>query len=656
MIMLYSCGTDEKENFQIQPPLKNVKVEFDTLQMDASEAKTFSFETGTTINVPKDAFVDENGNPIKGKVELKFREFHNAAQIIASGVPMVYDSAGIKKPFESAGMFDIRGFKDGKPVFIANDKNIEVNLASYTSDSTYNDYYYEEENTQLADNNFSLPFVTKAYAQDNIVKRGWKFIQKSILKRNIAKEENKAKEEKLASLNKQFFKLQYDTVKYPEFSFLKDFYFELPENIENKFNPLLQENEWVLDEKWQSINIADGAFNLDYLLDEELTNYFNAAWFVDFSTNGNINILGADENYIDDCDSNNFLGLHKLILNKERNIIANICGYQSFDCEYEMLKPKVEGCNKVNYNLLKAEFLKYQFAKGISNGYGNITKLSANGITLEMNNIQREGLSVFKDYYILFDGENYAGVNAFFDIKNKNAFVSADKRYVVVMKNGGSSYSKSKFHYKNYLVIYTSLYLGKDNYLLILKNHNKKFVAKINYKGDIKFLNNLKTFAVKANTKFENDIVKEETSRFNKEADYLRTFEVNNFGIYNCDRLYYDYANLTVCNFNIDCGIVNTDYNNIKLFQITGSRQTTILTYQYSDKIEFRYDPKEKNQILAILPDDKIAHFSCEDFEKIKNSLSKDKSFTIKMKVLPEVNSVEILANILDSKVVASVN
>ena len=42
---------------------------------------------------------------------------------------MVYDSAGTKRTFESAGMLDIKGFQNNEPVFINPKKVITIELA-----------------------------------------------------------------------------------------------------------------------------------------------------------------------------------------------------------------------------------------------------------------------------------------------------------------------------------------------------------------------------------------------------------------------------------------------------------------------------------------------------------------------------------------------
>jgi hypothetical protein len=53
---------------------------------------------------------------------------------------MAYDSAGIKSTLESAGMFDIKGFQNGKQVYVNPKKAITVELASNNATDKFNQY------------------------------------------------------------------------------------------------------------------------------------------------------------------------------------------------------------------------------------------------------------------------------------------------------------------------------------------------------------------------------------------------------------------------------------------------------------------------------------------------------------------------------------
>lgn len=134
--------TDAKKPF-IAPPSKKLDIPYTTYKVNNSKGGELAHHTKTRIKIPKNSFVNKEGQEIIGDVEIKYREFHDQADIIASGIPMTYDSAGAKYTFESAGMFDVKGYQNGKEVFLKQGKPITVELASRYTDDSYNQYYLD---------------------------------------------------------------------------------------------------------------------------------------------------------------------------------------------------------------------------------------------------------------------------------------------------------------------------------------------------------------------------------------------------------------------------------------------------------------------------------------------------------------------------------
>lgn len=129
----------ENKNF-IFPPNKKLNVPYSSYKINSLKGGELSHSGGSKIKIPKTAFVNKQGQEIVGEIEIQYREFHNQADIIASGIPMTYDSAGTQYHFESAGMFDIRGYQNGEPIFIKPDKNISIEMASQYPGNHYNQY------------------------------------------------------------------------------------------------------------------------------------------------------------------------------------------------------------------------------------------------------------------------------------------------------------------------------------------------------------------------------------------------------------------------------------------------------------------------------------------------------------------------------------
>lgn len=110
-----------------------------------NSADTIFAPSGSTILFEANSFVDADGNPINGDVEVAWQEFHTLGDIIASGIPMKYDSAGVAHDFESGGMFTIAANYKGAPAEIAPDKTVDVNLASLQDTPCYNFYELDEK-------------------------------------------------------------------------------------------------------------------------------------------------------------------------------------------------------------------------------------------------------------------------------------------------------------------------------------------------------------------------------------------------------------------------------------------------------------------------------------------------------------------------------
>jgi hypothetical protein len=134
-----SEGADQKKAF-IAPPLKNIDIPVQKYTLNAAKGGEFTSSSGSTIHIPQNAFADANGTVLQGDVDLHFREFHDAVDFFVSGIPMSYDSAGKQYQFESAGMVEVTGFKDSKPVRIAAGKKLDIKLKSVSAGRSFNLY------------------------------------------------------------------------------------------------------------------------------------------------------------------------------------------------------------------------------------------------------------------------------------------------------------------------------------------------------------------------------------------------------------------------------------------------------------------------------------------------------------------------------------
>lgn len=259
----------------IAPPVAKLNTPYTSYKVKASEGATIKHPSNTKILIPKNAFVNKAGQDIVGEVEIKYREFHNQADIIASGIPMSYDSAGVKRQFESAGMFDIRGYQNGEPVFIHPNKIIKVEFASTQTADRYNIYeldtiaknwtYISRDNSVANSSNKHKP--AKASPSENeLVSPKTKELQKQIdaIPPKIELEKNSLAK-KLQSLPKTSeplkpnksnasrvqFQLDVNYKEFPELAAYKDAVFEV--GTENK-----NYSSDISKITWNSAEIAEG--------------------------------------------------------------------------------------------------------------------------------------------------------------------------------------------------------------------------------------------------------------------------------------------------------------------------------------------------------------------------------------------------------------
>ena len=127
----------------VNPPMMEMQKEFATFTVDGTKGGVYEYESGSKVTVPANAFVDKNGILVSGKVELKYREFHDAVDFFLAGISMEYDSASIKHHLISAGMIEVKAYKNGELVELSEEKELDIELVStieYHPDYQFNVY------------------------------------------------------------------------------------------------------------------------------------------------------------------------------------------------------------------------------------------------------------------------------------------------------------------------------------------------------------------------------------------------------------------------------------------------------------------------------------------------------------------------------------
>lgn len=231
----------------VKPPIPNVDVPYLTCKIPVSKGGQIETSTGTTVEVPPNAFVDKDGNPVKGEVEIKFREFHDAADIIVSGIPMHNPETG--EFMETGGMFEILGEQKGKEIFIAAEKDIQVNLASFNEGDDFNFFQLGQEDLHWDDKGLA------SAEQPNLKKI------KELAQLDKKKPSKPLRPLKKSGVNgRQLFDLD---VNYTRFPTLKAFSSVVWQYSGEGVN--IEKEKWVFESDWDRINISkaeNGFFEL----------------------------------------------------------------------------------------------------------------------------------------------------------------------------------------------------------------------------------------------------------------------------------------------------------------------------------------------------------------------------------------------------------
>ncbi|MFI5204435.1 MAG: hypothetical protein ACHQF2_08050, partial [Flavobacteriales bacterium] len=107
-----------------------LQVPYTVKEVDASQSLHIKMTSnGSIIHIRPHILVHQNGAPVVGKFQVKYREFRDACDMAFSDIPMIYHGDGSEKFMNSVGMFEIRAYQNGEELKIAEGKSITVDYA-----------------------------------------------------------------------------------------------------------------------------------------------------------------------------------------------------------------------------------------------------------------------------------------------------------------------------------------------------------------------------------------------------------------------------------------------------------------------------------------------------------------------------------------------
>ncbi|MFK7797357.1 MAG: hypothetical protein AB8E82_07880 [Aureispira sp.] len=113
------------ELLTLQSPLPNLALPPETKTMQAEIGETLTYASGSKVKIPAAAFVDKTGEPVKGAVEITYREFNDPVDMFLAGIPKELNK---HQDLRSTGMMEIKGFQNGEPVYLNMNKTLDIEL------------------------------------------------------------------------------------------------------------------------------------------------------------------------------------------------------------------------------------------------------------------------------------------------------------------------------------------------------------------------------------------------------------------------------------------------------------------------------------------------------------------------------------------------
>ena len=258
----------------INPPIAEVNIKQVSYIINAGSDSTITYNSGSKIHIPANAFLDKNGQPVKGNVDLHYREFKKPSEVFLSGIPMTYDSAGQQFHFETAGMMEIGASQNGNALNTNPNALITVDMVSANKDDRFNTYYldtvekkwkYLEQSNYVAKPQPSTPGIVSemqplldstATPVDAPEKKMYDNVMAA--KKEIAKlEKEKPVAPKGLTAAKPHFTIKVDEKEFPEIAVYSNVKFQ----VEDK-----SYNEAKADRVWANIEMKKIAGTLNYAI------------------------------------------------------------------------------------------------------------------------------------------------------------------------------------------------------------------------------------------------------------------------------------------------------------------------------------------------------------------------------------------------------
>lgn len=235
--LIFNTRSDSVSNAPfIDPPTPQFRVTPDKITLNTDRDTTITIGRGTTIFIPAGTFVSKNGTDVSGKIELNYREFHDQVDLIFSGIPMHYDTAGVHYQFESAGMFEITAKQNGEDLRIKRGKEITVNMISYNEGNNYNVYYLDTAQRK---------WIFQAENSLNNKKQVAEQVEARSLTPDMMLEAQKMIEPRKADPSLYNFTIDYNKDEFPELCIYDGVKFQVDKNFDQQLTKVVWQDVYI---------------------------------------------------------------------------------------------------------------------------------------------------------------------------------------------------------------------------------------------------------------------------------------------------------------------------------------------------------------------------------------------------------------------------
>ena len=156
-----------KSNFLLSQ-IKEMDIPFSEFSYNGNSCSGYKFSSGSLIFIPEDAFTFDDGSSCKGKIIIKYRELLTKADMLVSGINMIYMKEGKRKMLESAGMFEIKAECGGKELQLKKGKYIQIRMKCLNELKGLEAYLYDYKNKFWTKTASAVTDFSFRAAQNNI--------------------------------------------------------------------------------------------------------------------------------------------------------------------------------------------------------------------------------------------------------------------------------------------------------------------------------------------------------------------------------------------------------------------------------------------------------------------------------------------------------